>query len=145
MGTPRHIPKNGTQRQENAALRVRQVDLCIFSHFSLFLLFGITEIYPQVVYFAPKFLNLAKMTCIRFFSELTLHTTKEINSGKYQVGAMLWYIMYLLSFIDTLGIFQRVMLVQGSRFMCIEVVYYKNNFFRVRIYDIQQILDRKRH
>ena len=53
---------------------------------------------------------------------------KEINSGKYPVAAMLWYIMYLLSYIDTSGILQRVTLVQGRRFMSIEVVYCKNDF-----------------
>ena len=47
-----------------------------FSHFSLFLLFGIMEIYPQIVYSLPKFLNLENMTCNHSFSELISHTTK---------------------------------------------------------------------
>lgn len=65
----------------------------------------------------------------------------QLYFGDVQPTAVLWGIMYFQFFDDASCFLRRILLIEGSRLMGIEVVHYKDDFLSIRVHDIHEIFD----
>ena len=65
----------------------------------------------------------------------------QLYFGDIQPTAVLWGIMYFQFFDDASRFLRRILLIEGSRLMGIEVVHYKDDFLGIRVHDIHEIFD----